>query len=98
MKLPPRLPAWILRGCALAAALCPTAGLHAQHFTGYDLIVPKSSTPNAITVIDGTGITLPANRSFVIGIEGGTRNPIRFDNWTGTADSPIVITNVHNAS
>ena len=98
MKLTPRLPAWILRGCAYAAALCPAVGLHAQHFTGYDLIIPKSSTPNAITVVDGAGITLPSNRSFVIGIEGGTRNPIRFNNWTGTSDFPIVITNVHNSS
>ncbi|HYD84792.1 MAG TPA: chitobiase/beta-hexosaminidase C-terminal domain-containing protein, partial [Opitutus sp.] len=79
--------------------LCSLSAIaHAQHFTGYDLIVPKSSTPNAVTVVDGTGITLPTNRSFVIGIEGGTRNPIRFNSWTGTAAFPIVITNVHNAA
>jgi hypothetical protein len=95
----PCSPAWFSRVCGLAAVLCSLSAIaHAQHFTGYDLIVPKSSTPNAVTVVDGTGITLPTNRSFVIGIEGGTRNPIRFNSWTGTAAFPIVITNVHNAA
>jgi hypothetical protein len=85
-----------LRVCGLAAALCLTLGIaHAQNFTGYDLIVPKAAAPNDVTVVDGTGITLPTNRSFIIGIEGGTRNPIEFRNWEGTAAFPIVITNRH---
>lgn len=79
-----------------AAALCLSVGLaHAQNFTGYDLIVPKAAVGNDVTVVDGTGITLPTNRSFVIGIEGGVRNPILFQNWTGTTQFPIVITNKH---
>lgn len=79
-----------------AAALFLSLGIaQAQNFTGYDLIVPESAVGNDVTVVDGTGVTLPANRSFVIGIEGGVRNPIRFENWTGTSEYPIVITNKH---
>lgn len=89
-------PSLLSRVRGFAAALCLSASLaHAQNFTGYDLLVPKSSVPNAVTVVDGTGVTLPTNRSFVIGIEGGLRNPILFRNWTGTAAYPIVITNRH---
>jgi hypothetical protein len=92
----PRSDGLLSRVRGLAVALCLTAGIaHAQNFTGYDLIVPKASVPNEVTVVDGTGVTLPTNRSFVIGIEGGLRNPIQFQNWTGTSAFPIVITNVH---
>jgi len=84
------------RACRKAATLCLIAGsLFAQQFTGYDLVVPKASIPNDVTIVDGTGITLPAGRSYVIGIDGGTRNPIRFRNWAGTAEHPIMIVNRH---
>lgn len=84
------------RACGIAAVLCLLTGaVQAQHFTGYDLVVPKGSSPNVQTVVDGAGVTLPTGRSFVIGIEGGLRNPIKFTNWTGTAEYPIVIVNKH---
>ncbi len=84
-----------VRGFAAALLLSATAA-HAQNFTGYDLVVPKSLVPNEVTVVDGSLVTIPTNRSFIIGIEGGAvRNPIEFKNWTGTAQFPIVITNMH---
>lgn len=58
-------------------------------------MVAKAAAPSDVTVVDGTGITVPADRSFVIGIDGGLRNPIEFRNWAGTSDYPIVITNRH---
>ncbi len=95
MKIP-RCVRSLGRFFGFAAVLCLFAGAgYGQHFTGYDLIVPESSTPNAVTTVDGTGITLPTGRSYVIGIEGGLRNPIKFINWTGSADFPIMIVNKH---
>ena len=61
-------------------------------FTGYDLIVPAGAQ-GTVTVLDGTGKILPANRSYVIGIEGGPRGCIEFRNWTGSVEYPIVVTN-----
>lgn len=52
-------------------------------------------TGSDVTVVDGHKVKLPKDRSFVIGIEGGPRNPIQFTNWTGTSQHPIVITNKH---
>lgn len=95
MKIP-GFTSLVSRACGLAAALCLTAGfLSAQRFTHYDLIVPKGAHPNDVTLVDGVGVSLPTNRSFVIGIEGGTRNPIEFRNWTGSAEHPIVVVNRH---
>jgi hypothetical protein len=76
-------------------ALVFAASARAQPFTHYDLIVAKAANPSDVTIVDGAGIALPPDRSFVIGIEGVLRNPIEFRNWSGSAKHPIVITNRH---
>lgn len=92
----PRPSGCFTRVCRFAAVLGLVTGvLHAQNFTGYDFVVPKAAMPNDYTIVDGTGVTLPANRSYVIGLDGGTRNPIRLINWTGSAEYPIVVVNRH---
>lgn len=92
----PAAPLLLSRIRGVAAAACLALGVaHAQNFTGYDLIVPKAAVGNEVTVVDGSKVTLPVNRSLVIGIEGGVRNPILFQNFTGTPDYPIVVTNKH---
>lgn len=78
----------------MAALLVLVTTASAQHFTGYDEIVPAGA-PGTLTILDGTGKVLPSNRSYVIGIEGGTRGCIEFRNWTGTAAYPIAVVNRH---
>jgi hypothetical protein len=79
-----------------AAALLLATAAQAQNFTTYDLVVPVSSTADLLTV-DGAGRTMPENRSYVIGLEGGTRGAIALTNWVGTPEFPVVIVNKHGS-
>jgi hypothetical protein len=92
MKIIPQFCMFAKIAVAVFAFLFSSVMIHAQNFSGYDLIVPAGA-PGTLTVLDGTGKTLPATRSYVIGIDGGTRGSIQFRNWTGTANYPIVVTN-----
>jgi hypothetical protein len=82
------------RAAAWLALLLPAVTAHAQNYTTYDMIVPVSST-TVLTVIDGTGRILPTNRSYVIGLDGGTRGAIKIQNFTASAAYPLIITNRH---
>ena len=95
MKFIRRLFTRVSQVSAVVAGFLVTSAMQAQRFETYDLIVPTAGAPSDVTLVDGTGVELPPDRSFVIGIEGGVRNPIEFRNWAGTARFPIVITNRH---
>ena len=79
---------------AVSALLFSVPVVRAQNFTTYDLVVPVSST-SVLTTIDGAGRVLPTNRSFVIGLDGGTRGCITIQNFTASAAYPLVIVNHH---
>jgi hypothetical protein len=86
---------WFSRVLSIASALFIVGTVtvaHAQNFTTYDLIVPVSSTA-VLTTVDGIGRILPTNRSYVIGIDGGTRGAIVFQDWTASAEYPLIIVN-----
>ena len=79
----------------MVTALLLTAGaVSAQNFTTYDLVVPISST-SVLTTIDGTGRILPTDRSFVIGLDGGTRGCVVIQNFKASAAYPLIIVNHH---
>jgi hypothetical protein len=82
------------RAVGFAAALLVASTGYAQQFTTYDLIVPVTST-GTLTTVDGAGRIMPTNRSFVIGLEGGLRGPLKFTNWVGSPEFPVVIVNRH---
>ncbi len=79
-------------GAALLAFGAVTA--RAQNYPVYDIVVPLGSTSD-LTVIDGTSRILPTNRSFVIGLAGGTRGCIEIRNFTATPEYPLIIVNQH---
>ncbi len=78
---------------AISLFSAATAAL-AQNFTTYDLIVPVNPTSTPVTV-DGAGRVLPTNRSFVIGLDGGTRGSVTIQNFVASAVYPLVIVNRH---
>ena len=67
---------------------------HAQSYPVYDMIVPVGSTSD-LTTIDGTGRILPTNRSYVIGLDGGTRGCVLIENFAASAAYPLIIVNHH---
>ena len=77
-------------------ALC-LSGLtaQAQNYPVYDRVIPTTAT-TVKTVIDGNGRILPTNRSYVIGLEGGTRGPIVLQNWIAPNPLyPVIVVNKH---
>lgn len=68
----------------------------AQNFTSFDLVVPTSAN-SVVTTIDGTGRIMPANRSYVIGLAGGSHGPLVFSNWTGSSAYPVIVVNQSGA-
>jgi len=80
------------RAGLLLALLFFTLAARAQNYPVYDLTVPVSPD---ITRIDGQGRILPTNRSFVIGIDGGTRGTVSIENFTASAAYPLIIVNRH---
>ena len=72
-------------------ACCVTAV--AQTYNNYDLVIATGAFTDAETVIDGAGRIMPANRSYVIGIEAGSHGRLNFRNWVGSPAYPVIIAN-----
>ena len=86
---------WFAKAAAALALLFSGLVAHAQNYTYYDMSVPTSAT-TVKTTIDGTGRILPTNRSYIIGLEGGTHGPLVFTNWVATNPLyPVIIVNKH---
>jgi len=91
---PPTQSAWFARAAFFAVLLLPGLSAHAQNYPVYDMVVPVGSTSD-LTIIDGTGRILPTNRSYVIGLDGGTRGCVLIENFTASAAYPLIIVNRH---
>ena len=91
-----KTPIWTMLSAKAALAAVSlfslAASALAQNFTSFDLVVPTSAN-NVITTIDGTGRIMPANRSYVIGLAGGSHGPLVFSNWTGSSAYPVIVVN-----
>src|SRR5690606_4230844 len=79
----------------LPACMLCTAFAQSQAYTSYDLVIPVTP-PSEPLVIDGREHTLPRDRSFVIGIDGGLRGGLVFTHWAAPdAEHPVIIVNRH---
>jgi hypothetical protein len=93
MKIP-TLSGVFAKAALVAAFLLPGITARAQNYPVYDIVVPVGPTTD-LTTIDGTGRILPTNRSFVIGLDGGTRGCVLIENFQASAAYPLIIVNHH---
>ena len=92
---PIKIPGLFARAAFGAALMLFGITAHAQNYPIYDMVIPTTAT-TVKTVIDGNGRILPTNRSYVIGLEGGTRGPLVFQNWIAPNPLyPVIIVNKH---
>ena len=80
---------WLLAATFLACCVSAVA----QTYNNYDLVIATGAFTDAETVIDGAGRIMPANRSYVIGIEAGSHGRLNFRNWVGSPAYPVIIAN-----